>query len=293
MANDEFNLQHLLDYSLTSEDDEEVIIIVQSAFQSLSEAKADEQARDVASQLQKLVSPEKPITQFGSTWEAFLSVARNISYRDHEGQEFIIKVIRVLVATPPWDDLPGLAQVMRGNWSGPYMALFTHGNRLLISMADPTFDIVEGQEQDDEYPYSEWLNLNSFNARLFGAGLVEWESLVIWQMEQALEEELSPNAATDLGLSVASEWAIHTGPALLRKCLVERRVVTEGEKRSRRPGPLFTGHGALNLERWGFWKRRFEELRPVVTGEEAIASIDQAIQSMAAAATAFAKADLK
>ena len=292
MANDKFNLQHLLDYGLSSEDDEEVIVIFQSAFQSLSEATADEQARDVASQLQKLVSPEEPITQFGSTWEAFLSVARNVPYRDHEGQDFIIKVIRVLVATPPWDDLPELGQVMRTNWSGSCMALLTHGNRRLISIADPTFEIVEGEEQD-EYPYSEWLNLNSFHARLFGAGLVEWENFVIWQMRQALEEDLSPNVATDLRLSVASEWAIHAGPALLRKCLVERRDVTEGDKRSHGPGPLYTGQGALNLERWGFWKRRFEELRPVVSGEEAVASVDQAIQCMAAAATAFARADLK
>ena len=162
-------------------------------------------------------------------------------------------------------------------------------------MADPTLETVEGQESDDEYPYNEWLNLNSFNARLFGAGLVEWESFIIWQMRQALEEDLSPTSstATDLRLSVASEWAIHAGRALLRKCLAERRDVTEDDKRSRGPGPLFTGHGALNLERWGFWKRRFEELRPVVTGEEAVASVDQAIQSMAAAARAFAQADLK
>lgn len=125
MANDKYNLQHLLDYGLSSEDDEQVIIIFQSAFQSLSEATADEQAQDAASQLQKLKSPEKPITQFGSTWEAFLSVARNIPYRDNEGQEFIIRVIRVLVATPPWDELPGLAQVMRTNWSGSCMAPFT------------------------------------------------------------------------------------------------------------------------------------------------------------------------
>ncbi|KAG9255717.1 uncharacterized protein F5Z01DRAFT_673018 [Emericellopsis atlantica] len=257
MANNKFNLQHLLDNGLSLEVDEEVILIFQSAFQSLSEATADEQARDVASQLQKLVSPEKPITQFGSTWEAFLSVARNIPYRDHEGQDFIIKVIRVLVATPPWGDLPGLAQVMRTNWS------------------DPTLETVEGQDVEDEYSYSEWLNLNSFNARLFGAGLVEMESFVIWQMRQALEEDLNPNnAATDLRLSVASEWAIHSGPVLLRKCLVERRDITEGDKKSRGPGPLYTGHGGLNLERWGFWKRRFEELRPVVAGEEAVARVD-------------------
>ncbi|KFH43630.1 hypothetical protein ACRE_055980 [Hapsidospora chrysogenum ATCC 11550] len=199
MANDKFNLQRLLDYGLSSEDDEKVIIIFQSALQSLSEETADEQARDVASQLQRLVSSEKPITQFGSTWEAFLSVARNIPYRDHEGQGFIIKVIRVLVATPPWGDLPGLAQVMRTNWSG----------------------------------------------------LVEWESFVIWQMRQALEEDLSPNAATDLRLSVASEWAIHAGPVLLRKCLVERRDVSEGDKRSRGPGPLYTGQWGIESRTLG------------------------------------------
>lgn len=42
MANDKFNLQHLLDYGLSSEDNEEVIIIFQSALQSLSEATADQ-----------------------------------------------------------------------------------------------------------------------------------------------------------------------------------------------------------------------------------------------------------
>lgn len=112
-------------------------------------------------------------------------------------------------------------------------------------------------------------------------------------MRQALEEDLGPGAATDLKLSVASEWAIHAGRALLRQCLVERRDVTGGDKRSHGPGPLYAGRGALNLERWGFWKRRFEELRPAVTGEETAASVDQAIQCMAAAATAFAQADLK
>ena len=79
----------------------------------------------------------------------------------------------MLVATPPWDGLPGLAHVMRTNWSGSCMVQFTYGNRLLITMTDPTFETVEGEEADDEYPYNEWLNLNSFNARLFGAGLIE------------------------------------------------------------------------------------------------------------------------
>jgi hypothetical protein len=118
MSEDRFNLQHLLDHGLSSEDNEEVIVILQSAFRSLSKSTADAQAQEVASQIQGLISSEKPAAQFGSIWEVMLSTARNIPHQDADGQDFIINVIRILVATSPWSDLPGLAQVMRTNWSG-------------------------------------------------------------------------------------------------------------------------------------------------------------------------------
>lgn len=293
MAGDKFNLLHLLDHGLSSEDNEEVIVIFQSAFNCFSKSAADAQAQEVASQIQGLITPEKPAAQFGSIWEAFLSTARNIPYRDADGQDFVVNVIRILVATPPWNGLPGLAQVMRTNWSGSCIISSTNLPQSLLNLnPDPTFETGSGEESDDdEFSFSEWLNLNSFNARLLGAGLVPWESFAIWQMRQALEEALPPSPATDLRLSVASEWIIRAGPALLRKCLVARQDTTEDDKRSHGPGPLFSGQGALNLERWRFWQRRFGELRSVVAGEEAIVNVDLAMRCMTVAASAFAHTD--
>lgn len=148
-------------------------------------------------------------------------------------------------------------------------------------ITDPTFQPVEGEEET--YSFSEWLNLNSFHARLLGSGLVRWENFVIWQMRHGLEEELSPGSSTDCRVAVASEWAIQAGPAFLRLCLIERSDFDELQRRSHRAGSLYAGHPGLSLERWGFWKRRLGEVRHMV-GEQAGASVDQAIQRMTAAA---------
>ncbi|KAK0724188.1 hypothetical protein B0H67DRAFT_640755 [Lasiosphaeris hirsuta] len=54
---------------------------------------------------------------------------------------------------------------------------------------DPTFEIDAGDD-DREVSLDEWLNFNSFVARLFGAGVVRgFCNFAIWEMRMVLEED--------------------------------------------------------------------------------------------------------
>ncbi|KAH8178387.1 hypothetical protein LIA77_03469 [Sarocladium implicatum] len=112
-------------------------------------------------------------------------------------------------------------------------------------------------------------------------------------MREGLEHEKTASAETDLELSVASEWFIQAAPGLLRQCLEGTRYDNENDARAHRQGPLFKGTTGLDLEHWGFWKRRLEEVRPVATSDEVKAKIDEAVRCMTAAEKAFAEAELK
>jgi len=159
------------------------------------------------------------------------------------------------------------------------------------SKQDPTFEWHP--EEEDNYTLGQWRNLNSFVARLFGSGVIVWENFPIWQLRKGLEDDLtqakgdcSPADAVDNRVAVASEWLIHAGPALLQLCLLDRQDLDEDLRRSARVGVHFHGHPGFNLERWGFWKRRLEELHS--TGSGVAPSVEQAIESMRASAVALA-----
>ncbi|KAL2757650.1 hypothetical protein ACRALDRAFT_1074608 [Sodiomyces alcalophilus JCM 7366] len=266
MAHEKVDFEALRQNGL-AEEEERVVAIFESAFASLSEATADDAAKSTALELQKLVSPELPEDQFEVIWQAFISIARHLHYQ-HESQDFLIKVLRILVATEAWKDLPCLARIMRDHW------------------IDPTFETVEGEEET--YSLSEWLSLNSFHARLLGSGIVSWDNFALWQLKHGLEQEMSASEPTDCRVAVASEWLVHASPLLLRRCLEEMGELNDLQKRSYSPGDLFPGYAGLNAERWGFWKRRLAEVRPLV-GDDTAARVDLAIRRMTEAATAIAQ----
>jgi len=54
---------------------------------------------------------------------------------------------------------------------------------------DPTF--AWHLEEDDNYTLGQWLNLNSFVARLFGSGIFAWQNFPIWQLRKGLEDDLA------------------------------------------------------------------------------------------------------
>lgn len=121
-----------------------------------------------------------------------------------------------------------------------------------------------GEEEDDVQTPDEWLNLNSFNARLFGAGVTRWYNFAIWQLREGLEDVLGPDPhENDCKIAVASEWIIQAGPNLLRETLLNEDI-SEEEKSAYCGGKLWTGLPGLSLERWRFWKHRLAEVKSSV-----------------------------
>ncbi|KAK1754087.1 hypothetical protein QBC47DRAFT_385593 [Echria macrotheca] len=287
MAELNASLSFLIDEAGFSESQEKLVKIFQSVFTVLSEgplATLDREAERAASELRALIPPEisaeageKPskelLGHFEQVWHALLDIATRIPHQDSQSHTVIAKTLQVLGGgSSVWKDLPNLGNIIRDKW------------------IDPTFEWHP--DDDDNYTLGQWLNLNSFVARLFGSGVIVWRNFPIWQLRKGLEDDLgeakgdcSPAKAIDNRVAVASEWLIHASPVLLKLCLLDD--LEEDLHKSTRVGIHFPGHPGFNLERWGFWKRRLEELRSSVSIEVAT-SVEQAIESMRASAVVLA-----
>ncbi|KAI9763504.1 MAG: hypothetical protein M1840_000457 [Geoglossum simile] len=277
MSDQQVNFQPLRDEGL-SEIDEKMLSIFEPALESVSEATLEEKAGGVAIELKKLVpmnlSSEGAETFLEGFWELLIGIAKCVPYR-HSGQILLVKIATNLNESgeaiekkgSSWKGLPFLGRYLRDNW------------------IDPTLEA--GDDETEHYSLEEWLNLNSFSARLLGAGLAGWVNFAVWQLRHGLEEEMSPGPSTDSRVAAAGEWIIQSGQDLLRRCLLNS-ALNEAEARSYSAGALYAGNPGLCLERWGFWKRRLGEMRGKV-GESAMRSIDEAVESMTAAEMAIAK----
>ncbi|ROV95881.1 hypothetical protein VSDG_05199 [Cytospora chrysosperma] len=138
--------------------------------------------------------------QIVDAFEASLTSLSQASFR-HIGQELLVKTVQLIKDLPEetWLKrfLGSLRMNMRDGWSG--------------------FTTDDGEDEDDVQTPDEWLNLNSFNARLFGSGMTRWYNMAIWELRAALETELGPKLHdNDCKIAVASEWIIQAGPKLLR-----------------------------------------------------------------------------
>ncbi|KAK2757432.1 hypothetical protein CKAH01_05689 [Colletotrichum kahawae] len=93
-------------------------------------------------------------------------------------------------------------------------------------------------------------------------------------------------------VAVAAEWLIHASPILLREALSwgSRPLLDDLDRRVFCSGSLFSGDPGLDLERWGFWKRRLNGLRGRLgNGEETRQRVEEAVASMSAAECAAAQ----
>ncbi|TVY46634.1 hypothetical protein LOCC1_G003293 [Lachnellula occidentalis] len=117
-------------------------------------------------------------------------------------------------------------------------------------------------DEDGEFTLDEWLNLNSFVARLGK----EFISFGLWELRNGLEgsriEETSvPKAVSNTRILVATEWIIQGGRGLLRESLSNALSYEPGSGNPWGGGTLFHGARGFNVERWGFWKRRLGEVQ--------------------------------
>jgi hypothetical protein len=141
--------------------------------------------------------------------------------------------------------------------------------------SDPCF---EEDEEERTYTLAQWLNINSFAARLYGCGLGPSRNFGLWQLRDALEEERPPGHDANTAISVASEWIVHAGQAITWRCL-QSEPMEEWTLRSERAGSLYAGLPGFNLDSWRYWKRRLAELRGSVS-DRTKRRIDEGVKAM-------------
>jgi len=151
---------------------------------------------------------------------------------------------------------------------------------MLTKTEGPTFEL--DTEDDRAFTLDEWLNLNSFVARLFSTTVGGFVNFAIWELRNGLEENEHDMGPVSTRVLIASEWILQSGRRLLQESLLNS-LSTEPEDATHgspyRGGSLYSGAKGFGLERWGFWKRRLTELRKDV-GESIHASINEAVEMM-------------
>lgn len=79
----------------------------------------------------------------------------------------------------------------------------------------------EGEDQDDIRTSDQWLNLDSFNARLLGFGWKLWYKFAVWKLREGWEEEYNQTYKTDCKITVAKASFIQAAPEFLQDSLMK------------------------------------------------------------------------
>ncbi|KUJ11267.1 uncharacterized protein LY89DRAFT_240890 [Mollisia scopiformis] len=228
---------------LSSDAQHDILNLFEAAINSSLHPNIDEKAERFVKDLVTFASEGNSGLDADSvasaTWKVLINAASCIPCR-HCGQDVLVKIVGLLdTAGDTWKDYPGFGITMRENW-----------NR------SPVFQI-DDDDDGGAFTLDEWLNLNSFLARL-GEDFI---SFGLWELRNGMEgrsaeEMFTPKAVANARILVAAEWIIRGGRGLLRESLLN---ALSHEPTSGKPwagGPLFPGARGFNLERWRFWKRR-------------------------------------
>ncbi|KAE8353402.1 hypothetical protein BDV28DRAFT_148139 [Aspergillus coremiiformis] len=178
-------------------------------------------------------------------WVVFINVTKQIPC-ESPSQQRSVELVKALIKIPPttiqiwgndtrlWIDLPLLGPEMREAWNEV-----------------PTAN--EAAQSGEKV--KDWVNLNSFVARLLALDAQQWTTLAVWALRDALEEE-SSGPKLDCNLTVAREWFKHSGLVLRQQTM----AMENKEDRSLAGGSLYQGPAKLCSERWNFWKERLDQI---------------------------------
>lgn len=215
--------------------------------------------------------PEDFVWQF---WDVLINIASQVPPCSPE-QDVLVETVILLEAIGEgdkpenqiWKDLPDFGIAVRESW-----------NR------SPMVENEKGDKDSHEFTEPEWLNLNSFMARLHD-NQTGWGKFPIWELRDGLESPLSlkDNMPTpNTRVRVAIEWILRSSCRLLLDSLMHNYSDYHESPSTGYPyscGPLYSGTSGCSLERWCFWKRRLSEIKAEV-GEDLHSAIGEAIETM-------------
>ncbi|KAI1480023.1 hypothetical protein F4774DRAFT_425153 [Daldinia eschscholtzii] len=174
---------------------------------------------------------------FRGFWKVFLVLVKQINSSQPAMDQLILLIqeLRFMsltfpFRTNPWRNLPGLPDAIHNIWH------------------EPT------RYEDSYIAFGEWINLNSFAARLYGDGIFDCYGLGITALRRAFESSNTPvPAVRDCRIKAATQW-IHWAAFKMFDLM---RSVPSHDDRNRHRSDRFTGSRVFSLERWIFWKRHF------------------------------------
>ncbi|KAN0086969.1 Protein of unknown function (DUF3632) domain containing protein [Elaphomyces granulatus] len=239
--------------------------------------------RDAVEAINKLYPPTQPRSSafLWTFWDSLLMVAKRIPYNDDPKQNLLVDFLTNLhqktigtvsigkdIESRVWRDLPLLDTTVREEWCSPAM----DGN------------IPTPKES------SEWLNLNSFTARMTSEGLIDGSILGLWVIRFALEEENAAGVIANSNISVASEWIIRSGIQLYSEVLHAGPL--DACQRTTMGGSLYDGEVGFCRERWEFWKLRLSMGNTDDMDEDVAKMVQQALRTMGETEKVMGKRDM-
>ncbi|KAI0151999.1 hypothetical protein F4776DRAFT_599757 [Hypoxylon sp. NC0597] len=265
----------------------------ESALKLPPTASMDEKAKHFVAEVvefsptqQSGLKPEDFVWEF---WMTLIEISAQVPPY-HSAQDMLCKAVILLYSIGESEEIE--YRMWKG-LSSFNMAIRDHWNRGPIPQA--------GSDDYTTFTESEWLNVNSFIARLYAANVLHAGAFPIWELRSGLEIPLSPEVrdepAANVRVRVACEWMIRSAPRTIRESLLRTHSdVVRGESTNRafRGGPLYSGESGFSIERWCFWKCRLQELRTEVdpsllpTVNEAVKLMVQAEKELGELATSIA-----
>ena len=148
-----------------------------------------------------------------------------------------------------WQDLPIFGAELRESWNdAPWEKL-----------PDDT-PMYSG---DAPFPPEVWASLNAFTARITAASVLNFEDYAMWILRHTLEEDRMNEEErieeVDDNLPAAATWIIYAGQIVYHNAAKDYSDSTETHPPHIRYLRNFTK--PFSMERWNFWKERFEFFR--------------------------------
>ena len=116
---------------------------------------------------------------------------------------------------------------------------------------------------DVSLPPDIWASLNAFTARITAASVLNFENYAMWILRHTLEEarrnEEERIEEVDDNLPAAATWIIYAGQIVYHNAAKDYADSTETHPSHIRFLRNFTK--PFSMERWNFWKERFEFFR--------------------------------
>ncbi|KAK6504822.1 hypothetical protein TWF481_006759 [Arthrobotrys musiformis] len=207
---------------------------------------------------------------FWSLWDVFIRTAAAIPYQ-HPGQQKLVNVLEELARLPRRTvKVEYSEQTLWGSFPSLGIAAREELNMMPPDSLNSGFTKKE---------FSEWINFESFIARVLGARLMNWTYFPIWSLRSSLEEPVSLPEILNCYITASAQWLIHSGEILFSK-ISDTRTMDHNMARSLRPGSLFKGSPGYSIERWRFWEQQFRELSESLDPEAKL-EVQKALQKMA------------